>query len=443
MRLKSCIISLAVSSLFCNLSYAEDLMDIYKEAYVKDTTVLAAKAQRDTAFEKISEATAALLPKVDVIGSVKKNFTETNQYTGVNSNNTVTTGAISLSQSLWRHSSWKNRTIAEKNAAQQDLVYNSALQYLIVRVSNAYFGVLNAQEMLTYTKANQNALKTQLNETKRRFDVGLIAETDVLEAQAAYDLATARVIQAENQLENSYSEIRKIIGRDVRNLHKLNEAIFSPLKLDKTLDTVIKNAEENNLSLQAAIIARDISKESITLARTGFEPTIDLVGQYAVTDTKFDNQIPNTQQVDDKNKGGSVGITVNIPLFSGGSTLSQVEQAKYQYVVASEQLEATHRQVLTDVSNGYNNVSAAISSVIAYEQTTKSSESALKATQAGYEVGTRTISDVLNATQNLYNAKQNLAQARFSYIISRLNLLYSQGLLKVSDIEQVNSGLIK
>lgn len=443
MNSKLAIIALSISSaLFSVNSYAEDLMDIYKEAYLRDPVVLQAKANKDTAYAAIGEATAALLPQIDITGSVTKSFGRNHGGDGassgvVESEDTIASGGVSLSQSLWRHSSWTSRNIATKNAAMYDVAYADALQNLIIRVSDAYFAVLRANDALIFAKANSEALARQLAEATRRFQVGLIAETDQLEAQAAYDLSRAQVISAENALINSYEGLRKLTGRNIRSLQKLDENKFSTVPVTKSLKQLTDIAENNNLSLQQSIIARDIASDNITLAKTGYEPTLDLVGK--VTTSWNDADKPTSREYN--SNGSSIGVNFNMPLFSGGATASQVEQAEHQYVAAAESTELTHRSIIANINNDYNNVNAAISSVRAYEQSVKSATSALNATQAGYEVGTRTMTDVLNATQNLYSAKENLSGARFDFIMSRLNLLYTQGLLQVQDIEEVNKGL--
>ncbi len=417
-----------------------DLMDIYKEAFLKDPVILQSKANRDEAFEAIDEATAALLPQIDIVGSISATTTTV---LGTNTDSTSTSGGIDLTQALWRHSAWVSRSIAEKTAAQQDLVYNEALQNLMIRVADAYFGVLNAEDTLIFARANQEALRTQLNEATRRFQVGLIAETDQLEAQAAYDLSTAQVIEAENSLINSYEEIRLLIGRPVTDIAKLDSERFSPASIDRERQAILQSAEMNNLGLQAAIVARDIAKDDILLAKTGHEPTLDLVGSWSTGYNTYTPDNESSGYVDGNTHGGTIGVQLNLPLFHGGATSSQVAQAEQRYVAASEALELSHRTVVSNINNGYNNVNANISSVRAYEQTVKSAASALAATQAGYEVGTRTMSDVLDATQSYYSAQQNLSAARFNYILSRLNLLYNEGVLQVKDIEAVNRGLTK
>ena len=445
MNFKVSLVSLALLSSLSLSTYAEDLLDIYKEALQRDTQVSQAKAEAQAAHAGLSEATAALLPQIDVVGNLTKTRTNVIDAYNARGSNKQATGAINLSQTLWRHSSWANRSIAEKTATLKDLAYADAQQNLIVRVSNAYFNVLNAADTLKFQKANNAALKRQLSEANRRFNVGLIAQTDKLEAQAAYDLSNAAVIAAENELINSKSEIRMLIGReiDVNKLAKIDESKFSASSVCNDLIKITKKAEENNLALQQAVISRDIAKDNITLARSGHEPTLDFNARAQTGYTEYDTQVAQAGFVDNNSWAHSVGLTLNIPIFHGGATSAAVDKAQANYIYAQEGLEKAHRTLLTNVSNSYNNVNAAISSVTAYNNYKVSADSALSATKAGYEVGTRTMTDVLNATQNLYDAMQKSAQARYTYILSRLSLLYAQGDLKVEHIDQINQGLKK
>ena len=445
MNFKVSLVSLALLSSLSLSTYAEDLLDIYKEALQRDTQVSQAKAEAQAAHAGLSEATAALLPQIDVVGNLTKTRTNVIDAYNARGSNKQATGAITLSQTLWRHSSWANRSIAEKTATLKDLAYADAQQNLIVRVSNAYFNVLNAADTLKFQKANNAALKRQLSEANRRFNVGLIAQTDKLEAQAAYDLSNAAVIAAENALINSKSEIRMLIGReiDVNKLAKIDESKFAASSVSNDLIKITKKAEENNLALQQAVISRDIAKDNITLARSGHEPTLDFNARAQTGYTEYDTQVAQAGFVDNNSWAHSVGLTLNIPIFHGGATSAAVDKAQANYIYAQEGLEKAHRTLLTNVSNSYNNVNAAISSVTAYNNYKVSADSALSATKAGYEVGTRTMTDVLNATQNLYDAMQKSAQARYTYILSRLSLLYAQGDLKVEHIDQINQGLKK
>lgn len=445
MNFKVSLVSLALLSSLSLSTYAEDLLDIYKEALQRDTQVSQAKAEAQAAHAGLSEATAALLPQIDVVGNLTKTRTNVIDAYNARGSNKQASGAINLSQTLWRHSSWANRSIAEKTATLKDLAYADAQQNLIVRVSNAYFNVLNAADTLKFQKANNAALKRQLSEANRRFNVGLIAQTDKLEAQAAYDLSNAAVIAAENELINSKSEIRMLIGReiDVNKLAKIDESKFAATSVSNDLIKITKKAEENNLALQQAVISRDIAKDNITLARSGHEPTLDFNARAQTGYTEYDTQVAQAGFVDNNSWAHSVGLTLNIPIFHGGATSAAVDKAQANYIYAQEGLEKAHRTLLTNVSNSYNNVNAAISSVTAYNNYKVSADSALSATKAGYEVGTRTMTDVLNATQNLYDAMQKSAQARYTYILSRLSLLYAQGDLKVEHIDQINQGLKK
>lgn len=440
MRCKTAVLALAVAACLPSIAAAEDLMDIYKEAFVKDPVVLQAQANRNAAFAAIDEATAALLPQIDVSGSLSANHTSVMTGTNERADARTASAGINLSQALWRHSSWTTRTIAQKTAAQQDLIYNDALQNLIMRTATAYFNILSARDTLTFAKAYQEALRTQLNEATRRFQVGLIAETDQLQTKADYDLSTAQVITAENALINSYEELRQLIGRTTSNLALLDESRFSPAPVQLSRQNILQTAEDNNLSLQAAVIGRDIAKDQITLAQTGHEPTLDLTGSLSTSYSDYSTEVPGVQE-DGNMHEGVIGVTLNLPVFHGGAVSAQVEQAEQNYVAASEQLESTHRSVVMAVNNGYNNVNAAISSVRAYEQLIKSAESSLQSVKAGYEVGTRTMSDVLDATQSFYSAQQSLSAARYNYIIARLNLLYTQGSLTADDLAAVNRGL--
>ena len=445
MNFKVSLVSLALLSSLSLSTYAEDLLDIYKEALQRDTQVTQAKAEAQAAHAGLSEATAALLPQIDVVGNLTKTRTNVIDAYNARGSNKQATGAINLSQTLWRHSSWANRSIAEKTATLKDLAYADAQQNLIVRVSNAYFNVLNAADTLKFQKANNAALKRQLSEANRRFNVGLIAQTDKLEAQAAYDLSNAAVIAAENELINSKSEIRMLIGReiDVNKLAKIDESKFAATSVSNDLIKITKKAEENNLALQQAVISRDIAKDNITLARSGHEPTLDFNARAQTGYTEYDTQVAQAGFVDNNSWAHSVGLTLNIPIFHGGATSAAVDKAQANYIYAQEGLEKAHRTLLTNVSNSYNNVNAAISSVTAFENSVTSSDSALKATKAGYQVGTRTMTDVLNATQKLYDSMSKAAKACEGYIQSRLALLYAEGELKVEHINEINVGLTK
>ncbi|MBB1441061.1 outer membrane channel protein TolC, partial [Shewanella sp. SG41-4] len=319
-------------------------------------------------------------------------------------------------------------------ATQADSTYASSLQALITRVTKAYFDVLTAKDNYEFQGAEKAAIERQLEQTKQRFAVGLTAITDVHEAQAQYDLASALEILAQNTLDNSYEALREITGIDHKSINILDTNRFSAgTPAPASSAEWLKMAETNSIDLMTQRIAKDIANETIKLYKAGHMPTLNFNAGY----NKGVDQTPGPD-FDNTN----VGITLSIPLFEGFKVTSQVKQAQFGYVEASEKLEQTHRSVTKNVRNNFNNVNASISSIKAYEQSVISSESALKATQAGFEVGTRTIVDVLNRTRDLYDSKRKLSEARYGYINSILALKQAAGTLNEDDVISINSGLI-
>ncbi|WP_107851880.1 outer membrane channel protein TolC [Oceanimonas marisflavi] len=431
--MKKTLLSTLVLLCAAGQAQAENLLEIYQQATQNDPQVREAKARRDAAFEKINESRAPLLPQVDL--SAGANYTQSNRNdlrTGA-----TTTAGVNLGQALYRKSSWVSLDITEKQAAQSEVGYKQVQQALIVRATQAYFNVLNAEDTLSFVRANKEAVSRQLEQTKQRFEVGLSAMTDVHEAQAQYDQALADEILAENQLNNSREVLRELTGMHYEQLAPLNTDSFSPqapaLRADGWLDIAL----EQNLELHGQRIAKDIASEQIDLARAGHHPTLDLNAGVNSTHSDFKNANQNDGTLNE----GTIGVSFNLPLYSGGATTSQVSQARYNYVAASEVLERSFRSVQSSVYSSYNDVIAALGSIRAFEQLVISAESALSATEAGYEVGTRTIVDVLNATRQLYDARQQLSSARYNYIVSQLQLRQAAGNLTEQDLIDINNGL--
>ena len=415
-------------------AHAENLLDIYQQAQIKDTQLLESKAKRDEAFERINESRAAMLPQVNLGAGV--GYLLHSDSTQTNGN---TKGSVTLDQSVYRRSNWVNLDLTEKSATQFDVVYNLEFQNLMLRTSQAYFDVLKAMDTLEFVRANKAAVGRQLEQTQQRFAVGLTAITDVHEAEAERDQALADEINAENTLDNSYESLRELTGIDHRQLDVLNTARFTPQQTAFNSDKWLELALDKNLELHNARIGKDIAKEQIDLARTGHEVTVDLNAGVTAGYNSYKDEIEGR---DSSNSEGNVGLNLNMPLYTGGAVESQVKQAQFNYVAASEQLERSFRTVQSTVRSSYNNVNASIGSVRAYSQSVISADSALKATEAGYEVGTRTIVDVLEATRKLYQAKQRLSEARYNYILGILSLKQAAGVLEQKDLEDVNQGLM-
>ncbi len=431
------LLTLIISFSLCGSASAENLLDIYQQAQEKDPQLLEAKAQRDAAFEKINEAQAANLPQINLGADLS--YQKTNQDDKQTAS--IAGASLGLSQSIYRRSNWINSDITEKLATQSDVNYNYEKQSLIVNTANAYFSVLSAKDALEYSNANLEALKRQLDETQQRYTVGMTAITDVDEAKAAYDLASADVIVAENNLANSYEGLRQLTGTEHKQLDLLDTERFTPVPLNDTSDNWMKQAQDNNLQLHQQRIAKDIAKQQIDLAQTGHEPTLDLGANLGSNYTDYKNS--GTGYDDGTLNTGSIGFKFNLPLYSGGAVDSRVKQAQFNYVSASEALEKNYRSIQADLYRSYNDVNGAIGSVRAYQQSVISAQSALTATRAGYEVGTRTVVDLLDATTKLYSAKQQLSSARYGYILKLLQLKQVAGNLQEQDLIDVNNGLRK
>ncbi len=421
------------------LVHADDLMQVYEQAKKSDPTLLQAAANKDAAFAKIGASKGSLLPQINLTAgyNLVRNTDAGGESGGLSDTNTLSAG-VNLSQELYDRSTWVNLDLAELSARQSDAVYAVQQQALILRVATAYFSVLSATDDLTFIRAEKTSVGRQLEQTKQRFDVGLSAITDVHEAQAQYDSVLASEILSENALINSYEALREITGVSHKDLKVLNTKTFSASTTKDKIDALIKQAEEKNLTLLAQRISRDLAKENITLADASHLPSLTLNAGYSYSNLR-NTTLPDNDATNGKLTGG---LNFSMPLYTGGSISANVEQAKYTYVSASEALEATYRSTVKDVRAFYNNINANIGALKAYEQTVISQRSALKATEAGFEVGTRTIVDVLEATRRLYDANRNLSDARYNYILSTLQLRQATGNLSEQDLVDINNGLI-
>jgi outer membrane protein len=429
-KLLPLFISAAIGSLSSS-AFADTLAEVYDQAKQNDPTLLSSAAQRDAAFEAVTSSRSTLLPQINLTANYDINRGERNS---ANNDSNVWGAGIGFTQELYQRSSWITLDTAEKTARQADSAYAAQQQGLILRVATAYFEVLRAQDNLEFVRAEKAAVARQLEQTKQRFEVGLSAITDVHDAQAQYDLVLADEVLAENTLTNNYEGLREITGQEHSNLSILDTDRFSASKSSESAVALVEQAQEKNLSLLAARISQDIAKDNISLASSGHLPSLTLDGSYSLAD-----QSNSSQDYDQDNL--NLGLNLVVPLYTGGNTTSLTKQAEYNYVAASEDLEATYRSVVKDVRAFNNNISASIGALRAYEQSVVSAQSALEATEAGFDVGTRTIVDVLDSTRRLYDANKNLSDARYNYILSVLQLRQAVGTLSEQDIVDVNAGL--
>lgn len=423
--LLSLLLGLGVSS----HALGEDLYRVYQDAIKNDPSYLQSHSQKQAAFSAIDVSRASLLPQISLSLSAS--------HEGGDADVKQNAARIGLRQSIWDATNWTRLDRAELVASQADANFALAKQDLILRTVSAYFNVLTAQDDLAFARAEKRAIERQLEQTKQRFEVGLTAITDVHEAQAQFDTSVADEIAAFNAVEISKEALREITGNYYADIKVLDTDRFSasqPVPTD--INQWMQTAEQENFSLLAAKIAVDIAKEDIDLATAGHYPTFDLTASVSSSDRE-----ENGRNNDDRFNANSIGIEMSLPLYLGGRVSANVDTARHNFVSNSEDRERVYRSVVRSVRSSYYNVTAIISGINAFEQAVVSAESALRATEAGFDVGTRTIVDVLNSTRNLFNARRNLSNARYSYITRQLSLKQAAGVLTEQDVLDINQGL--
>ncbi|MDY1549176.1 TolC family outer membrane protein [Luteibacter sahnii] len=461
MRLKLLTVAFALAAMpFA--SHAEDLMEAYRLARANDPTLSQADSTRLATGEGVAQARSALLPQVN--GSLSLNQSNPSgasrdvltDATGtplrdangnvlltndVGHTRTRTLGA-QVSQSVVDLSKWADLKAARSSAEAQNATYDAAAQQLFTRVATAYFQVLTNDDALTFAKANEQALARQLEQAQQRFDVGLAAITDVQDAKAQHDSAVAQVITAENTLADSREALTQITGKPSTNLKKLREQLPMDPPSPNDPNAWVAQAVKNNPTVLASQYNVESAEDSISAARAGHLPTISATASYNKSNTWTQNDagVGGSSNVGTNGRGTTtVGLTLNVPIFSGGYTQSRVRQSIYQRDAAQDSLEVTRRQVVRDTLNYYRSVVAGISEVEATKAAVESAQSARDATQAGFEVGTRTIVDVLLSQQNLTQALSNYSQSRHQFILNKLLLKQSAGTVDIKDMEAINA----
>lgn len=436
--LKLSSLAFAVSCLWAP-AQAENLLEVYRAALQNDPQYLASEARMLATGTGVDQARSALLPQIGFIGGVNRTRTE-RDFNGPETKTDTTSLdlQLSLNQQLYHHDTWLSLSQAEKRSEQAEIAHRAQLQTLVLRVAEAYFNVLAARDGVEFAEAERKAVGQQLEQTQQRFNVGLIAITDVHEARARHDAAQAQLIAAQNTLDNNNEALRQITA----NYYN----VLSPLRADLPLNSPepaqvsdwVSVAEKNNLNVLAQHLATDIARQEVKRQQAGHLPTLDGYARLNQGETSYDK--PNIAGTD-RDQSAVVGIQLTVPLFSGMRTSAATKAAEHGFVEASQNREAAYRQAVRDTRSAFLGVNAGIASVQAFTQAVTSAQSALEATQAGFEVGTRTIVDVLQATSNLYSAKKNLSSARYNYVQNLLRLKAASGTLQDDDLLKVNSWL--
>jgi len=419
------------------LGHAEGLVDVYKLATESDPAIRAAKAALQAQLEAKPQARGLRLPTISFSAGTTENRQDIDKPassagTFSYDSNSYT---LSLTQPIYHREHLVQLRQADAQVAQADANYRAAEQELMVRAAQRYFEVLSAMDELEFARAEKKAVGRQLEQTEKRFEVGLTAITDVHEAKARYDSTVALEIAAENQLSNSREALYEVTGQYLEKLRPLMEGTPLVPPDPKDIEEWASTALKQNLTLIAAQYAADIAAEEIKRQRAGHYPTLDLVGSRDYADSGGGRFGASETTTD------SISLQLTVPIYQGGIVSSKVREAAHLKVESMEKLEQQRRAALRSTREAYLGVVAAISRVNALKQALVSSQSALEATQAGFEVGTRTIVDVLVALRETFRASRDYAQARYDYILGTLRLKQGAGILDANDLEKIDGWL--
>jgi len=410
---------------------SDDLLNIYDLAVKNDVQLKVASSNRSASYESKTIARAALLPNI----SAAATYTHT-EINGEAPNDSFDADNVSLSltQPIYRRASFLRLDQADSTLGQADADFTAAEQDLVVRTVTSYFEVLRAQDDLKFVRANLKAIDRQLDQAKQRFEVGLIAITAVYESQARYDLATADEITSINDLDTTWEALYEIILKRPDAIDSVKNHIqLSPPQPNEILFWSGK-ALKNNPSIQSAKQQTESTKTEIEIQRSGHYPTLDLVA------TLTSSRSQSATSTDSDN--ATISLQGALPLYSGGGVSSATRQAEYNYQASNDSLEQIKRSVNKQVKDAFRGVVSSMSRVRALKATVASSQSALDATQAGFDVGTRTIVDVLDTQQALYRSERDYSGSYYDYILQHLRLKLVAGVLGRTDLESVNMLLV-
>lgn len=443
-------LALAVAAASSGFAWAEqapassktDLVTVYQEAAANNADLAAARADYEARSEVVPQARAGLLPNL----SAGANLSDTRTQIDSPANTVSRSGTVyqaNLSQPLFRADRWFQLQAAEATDEQAALELSATEQNLILQSAETYFTVLRAQDNLASTKAEEAAFKRQLDQANERFDVGLSDKTDVLEAQAGFDTARANRIIALQQVEDAFQALITLTNRDFAALEGIEHSLPILAPTPNDAKAWVDTAAAQNLNLLASNYAVDAAEETLRQRKAGHAPTLDAVASYQKGDNDslgFSNSGTPPRFSGDVEQR-SIGLQLNIPLYSGGLTSSQVREA-YQRVNQSEQLrESLRRQVVQNTRNLHRAINTDVETVQARKQSIISSQSALEATEIGYQVGTRNIVDVLDAQRQLYSSVRIYNNARYDYILNNLRLKQAAGTLSPADLEALEQYL--
>ncbi|WP_151448473.1 TolC family outer membrane protein [Lacisediminimonas profundi] len=432
------IATLLASTFAVSDIHAADLLQVYREALANDAVITSARAALAAGREREPQGFAQLLPTIGLgAGSTRTLADISAPGLASDRNNTTNSYAISLTQPLFRLGNWEAWQQSKLQVAATEAVYAQAQQDLMVRVSQAYFDVLASQDALATVQAQKLAITEQLASAKRNFEVGTATITDTHEAQARYDLAVAQEFAAESDLQIKRAALQQIIGKPAGPLAPFKPGLTLTPPQPAGMEEWVSSAEAQNYGVVGQQLAVEIAQREIKRNRAGHAPTVDLLasrGRNVINGSTLTSALSsmstNTTQL---------GVQLNVPLFSGFAVTSRVREAIALQDKARSDLENARRVAAQGARQAFVGVSSGLAQVRALEAAEVSSKSALESNQLGYQVGVRINIDVLNAQQQLFSTRRDLARARYDTVINGLRLKNAAGVLKEDDLVQVNS----
>ncbi|HVZ46633.1 MAG TPA: TolC family outer membrane protein [Ramlibacter sp.] len=430
---------LAFAAVFAPAARAESLLALYDLAKAQDATWQSARSQYDANLARAEQARAGLLPTVGLSAGISRSAIDID-VPPTDREYTTQGASISASQPLYRPANLATYRQAKWQADQAAQQLKQASQDLIVRVSQAYFDVLAAQDTLAFVQAQKAAVAEQLASAKRNFEVGTSTITDTREAQARYDLVIAQEIAADNDLRVKKLALDTLVGKADAKPDPIAAPMSVPPPQPADPQAWVQQAETASPAIEQARAAVEIAGLEVEKARAGHKPTVDLTANYGwQRNLEGNSSTPFTFTP----KSGTVGVTFNMPLFSGFAVENRVRETLSLEDKAKSDLDATRRSVAQQVRTAYFGVVSGQSQVKALEAAEASSQSALDANRLGYQVGVRINIDVLNAQSQLYQTKRDLAQARYNVLLGHLKLRQANGTLEEGDVARLNTLVVK
>ena len=431
------ILAVCIAGIFSGGAIAADLMQVYRDALANDAKFSAARAQYEAGQEKVVQGRAGLLPQIGLGADTTWNDTNLKPKGGVSNDYTYNSNGygVQLTQPLFRWQNWVQFKQGELQTALADTQFGIARQDLVLRVAEAYFNVLNAQDALDAVTQLRTAAAEQLELAKTSFEVGTVTITDVHEAQSRFDLASAQEIAAQNQLEVARQTLAQVIGKQPEPLASLREGVGLQRPQPENIADWVAAAESGSFGVQAQQLAREIAAREVERARAGHLPTVDIVASHGV------NNRP--QPSTDRSEATTIGLQLNLPLYAGGRVSSVSREAAALRMKADADLEDARRSAALAARQSWLGVTSGMAQVKALEAARVSSLSALEANKLGYEVGVRINIDVLNAQTQLADTLQQLARARYDTLLAQLRLKAAAGTLGEDDVAAINALLVQ